>query len=64
MRVSYFDSQGHPVDRLKGEKPAGFIIYNMDKGLHTVIIQSESGLLATESAYIDGTTVSLMYKSL
>lgn len=63
-RVMYFDRKGWPVDRLQGEKAAGFVIYNMGEGLHTVIIQSQNGLVSTEAAYIDGSTVSLMYKSI
>ncbi len=61
-KILYFNSQGTVVK--EGERPSGFIIYNIGVGLKNIIIESDSGLLTTEAAYVDGRSLSLTYKSL
>lgn len=64
-KVLYFDVYGEiikPTD--VGRQRAGFIFYNTNADLHTVLIESSSGSLVSELAYVDGESVALIYKSL
>lgn len=61
-RIIYFDHSGKIVE--KTTRHAGFVIYNMGLGLKTLILQTPAGRLHTETAYLDGESVALIYKSL
>lgn len=64
-KILYFDSRGeiiHPKD--VGRQRAGFIFYNTSEDLHTVLIETTSGQIVTELAYVDGEAVAVVYKSL
>ncbi|MBY0315719.1 MAG: hypothetical protein K2Q26_09380 [Bdellovibrionales bacterium] len=63
-KVVYFNTRGEIVDKVKGEMASGFIVYNVGPGLKTLILQTETGLLQTEVAYVDGESVSLIYRQL
>lgn len=63
-RIVYFNARGEIVDKTKGGMANGFIIYNAGQGLKTLILQTETGFLHTEIAYVDGESVSLIYKKL
>lgn len=63
-KVVYFNTRGEIVDKTKGEMVSGFIVYNIGAGLKTLILQTETGLLQTEVAYVDGESVSLIYRQL
>lgn len=64
-KVLYFDVQGNiltPKD--VGRQRAGFIFYNTSSDLHTVLIETNSGQMVSELAYVDGESVAVLYKSL
>jgi hypothetical protein len=63
-KVLYLDSKGRTINKALGVKPSGFIIYGVDHGIHTIIIETEHGQIHSEAAYIDGEAVSLIYKAL
>jgi hypothetical protein len=64
-RIVYFNHAGQIIAPGDTSQLAnGFIVYGAGEGLKTLILQSESGWITTEMAYLDGETVSLMYKSL
>jgi len=60
--ILYFNSQGQIVKN--GERPAGFVIYGVGQGLKNLIIESDSGLLTTEAAFVENASISLFYKAL
>lgn len=62
-KILYMDQQGRTIQKASGVKPAGFIIYGVDQGLHTLILESEQGQIQSEAAYVDGEAISLMYKA-
>lgn len=63
-KVLYLDSKGRTINKSLGVKPSGFVIYGVDHGIHTIIIETEHGQIHSEAAYIDGESVSLIYKAL
>jgi hypothetical protein len=64
-RILYFNHSGQIIPAGDASQLAnGFIVYGAGEGLKTLILQSEAGWITTEMAYLDGETVSLMYKSL
>lgn len=62
--IRYFNHSGQLIPEGSNQLANGFLIYNAGEGLKTLILQSESGWITTEMAYLDGETVSLMYKAL
>ncbi|MCC6137422.1 MAG: hypothetical protein IT287_02230 [Bdellovibrionaceae bacterium] len=64
-KVLYFDSKGEIIKKTDvGRQRAGFIFYNTSTDLHTVLIETTSGQIITELAYVDGTAVAVIFKSL
>lgn len=64
-KVLYFDNKGEIIKKTDvGRQRAGFIFYNASTDLHTVLIETTSGQIVTELAYVDGTAVAVIYKSL
>lgn len=64
-QVLYFDIHGDIIKPHEvGRQRAGFIFYNTSTDLHTVLIESSSGAVVSELAYVDGESVALLYKSL
>jgi hypothetical protein len=62
-KILYFDQHGRTIEKSSGVKPSGFIIYGVEPGVHTVILESEQGQIHSEAAYVDGESIALMYKS-
>jgi hypothetical protein len=62
-KILYFDQRGKTIDKSSGIKPSGFIIYGIEVGLHTVILESEQGQIHSEAVFVDGESVALTYKS-
>lgn len=62
-KILYMDQQGRTIQKASSVKPSGFIIYGVDQGLHTLILESEQGQIHSEAAYVDGEAISLMYKA-
>ncbi len=63
-KILYIDQQGRTIQKSVGIKPAGFIVYGVEPGLHTLILESEQGQISSEAAYVDGESVALMYKAM
>ncbi len=63
-KILYFDQYGKPFDKTSGLKPAGFLIYGIGRGLHTLILDSEEGPVHSEAAYVDGKAIALIYKAI
>ncbi len=63
-KILYLDQQGRTINKTVGVKPAGFVVYGIDHGLHTLVIESEQGQIISEAVYVDGEAVSLVYKAL
>lgn len=63
-KLLYFDQYGKPFDKASGQKPAGFLIYGIEHGLHTLILDSDQGPVHSEAAYVDGKAIALIYKTI
>lgn len=64
-KVIYFDAQGKIIKNTDvGTQKAGFIFYNTSLDLHTVLIETTSGQIVSEIAYVDGEAVAVLYKAL
>jgi hypothetical protein len=63
-KILYLDQQGRTINKTVGSKPAGFVVYGIDHGLHTLVIESEQGQIVSEAVYVDGEAVALIYKAL
>lgn len=64
-KVLYFDVKGNIISpKDVGRQRAGFIFYNTSSDLHTVLIETNSGQMVSELAYVDGEAVAVLYKSL
>lgn len=64
-KVLYFDVRGNIITKQDvGRQRAGVIFYNTSSDLHTVLIETNSGQLVSELAYVDGEAVAVLYKAL
>lgn len=64
-KILYFDSRGEIIQAKDlGRQRAGFIFYNTTADLHTVLIETASGKMISELAYVDGESIALIYKAL
>lgn len=63
-KILYIDQQGRTIPKSVGAKPAGYVIYGVEPGLHTLILESEQGQITSEAAYVDGESVAIQYKVL
>lgn len=63
-KILYLDQQGRTINKTPGTKPSGFIVYGVERGVHTLIIESEQGQIISEAVYVDGEAISLIYKAL
>jgi hypothetical protein len=63
-KILYLDQQGKTIHKTAGVKPSGFVIYGIERGLHTLVIESEQGQIVSEAVYVDTEAVSLVYKAM
>jgi hypothetical protein len=65
FKTLYFDVHGKIISpKDQGRRKAGVIFYDTGTGLHTVLIESATGQILSELAYVDGDAVALFYKPL
>ncbi len=63
-KILYLDQQGRTINKTAGMRASGFVVYGVERGLHTMVIESEQGQVVTEAVYVDGEAVSLIYKAM
>jgi hypothetical protein len=63
-KLLYLDQQGRTINKTANMKASGFVIYNIEHGIHTLIIESEHGQITSEAVYVDGEAISLVYKAI